>query len=111
VNAKIERANLDGSNRTILVTYDLLWPTGLAVDYPNERIYFADTKKGTIETINLDGSDRQIVKTFGRSKLTFVLQNLSLKRHKIKQILPPPGSLVLCSDIDVAVAVYTPYVG
>ena len=70
INAKIEMANLDGSNRMILVTYDLLWPTGLAIDYPNDRIYFADTKKGTIETVNLDGGDRQVVKTFspGRSK-------------------------------------------
>ncbi|XP_064646344.1 low-density lipoprotein receptor-related protein 1-like isoform X2 [Lineus longissimus] len=67
VNAKIEKANLDGSNRTTLVTYDLIWPTGLAIDYPNERLYFADTKKGTIETVNLDGSDRRIVKTFQRN--------------------------------------------
>lgn len=35
--AKIERANLDGSDRKILINTDLGWPNGLTLDYDTRR--------------------------------------------------------------------------
>ncbi|KAJ8320243.1 hypothetical protein KUTeg_001830 [Tegillarca granosa] len=62
--AKIESANLDGSGRKELVKDDIVWPNGLTVDYANDRIYWADTKKHVIETVDLQGRDRHIVQEF-----------------------------------------------
>lgn len=67
---KIESANLDGSNRKVLVSKDLLWPLGIAVDHANERIYWTDTKAHTVETSDFDGNDRKVVHIF-TSKLRF----------------------------------------
>ena len=41
---KIERAELDGSNRKVLVTKDLIWPNGLTVDKATSRILWADAR-------------------------------------------------------------------
>lgn len=35
--AKIERANLDGSDRKVLINTDLGWPNGLTLDYDTRR--------------------------------------------------------------------------
>lgn len=35
--AKIERANLDGSERKVLINTDLGWPNGLTLDYDTRR--------------------------------------------------------------------------
>lgn len=35
----------------------LCLPTGLAVDYFNERLYWADAKLSVIGSVRLDGSD------------------------------------------------------
>lgn len=61
VGAKIERANLDGSDRQTLVAERVEWPTGLAMDYANRRLYWADARRRTIETITLDGRNRHVV--------------------------------------------------
>ena len=60
-NAKIERANLDGSARTVLVNTSLAWPNGLTIDYDERRVYWGDAKLDRIETCRLDGSDRRVV--------------------------------------------------
>ena len=63
-NAKIESSRLDGSNRVLFVNQDVEWPAGLALDAPNQRLYWTDPKKRTIESITLDGKDRIKVRTF-----------------------------------------------
>lgn len=60
-------ASLDGSNKRALVQGGVEWPTGLAIDYPNQRLYWADHRKGTIETCSFDGTDRHIVRKFTNS--------------------------------------------
>ena len=37
VPAKIERAGMDGSNRITIVSKDLKWPNGIAIDYTTQR--------------------------------------------------------------------------
>jgi sugar lactone lactonase YvrE len=62
--ARIEVASMDGSGRKTLVGTSLLWPTGLAVDYPGRRLYWADPKTGSIESIRTDGTERVLIKRF-----------------------------------------------
>lgn len=59
-NPKIERAGMDASNRTVIISTNLTWPNGLAIDYHTERLYWADASIKTIEYGNFDGSGRQV---------------------------------------------------
>lgn len=46
---KIERADLDGTERVVLVNTSLGWPNGLALDYQQRTIYWGDAKTDRIE--------------------------------------------------------------
>ena len=58
---KIERANLDGTDRLVLVDSNLGWPNGLAVDMLGGRLYWGDAKTDHIETADLLGGDRRVL--------------------------------------------------
>lgn len=58
---KIERANLDGSDRLVLVNRSLGWLNGLALDFKEQKIYWGDAKEDKIEVVNMDGSNRQVL--------------------------------------------------
>ncbi|XP_054269003.1 low-density lipoprotein receptor-related protein 4 [Macrosteles quadrilineatus] len=64
-NPKIERIEMDGSNRLSIITESVFWPNGLTIDYTADRIYWADAKHHVIESAKLDGSDRRKVVTKG----------------------------------------------
>ena len=51
---KIERANLDGGNRMIIVQGDLKLPNGLVIDGASQRLFWADAGLGKIETSDLN---------------------------------------------------------
>ncbi|KAL9884451.1 LDL receptor related protein 4 [Glossina fuscipes fuscipes] len=57
-NPKIERAYMDGSQRQIIINKGVTWPNGLAIDYPSNKLYWADAKQHAIECSNFDGSER-----------------------------------------------------
>lgn len=57
-------ASMDGSQKRRLVTENVEFASGLAIDYPSRRLYWCDVRKSTIETVNLDGQDRQVVRKF-----------------------------------------------
>lgn len=59
-NPKIERAGMDASSRIVIISSNLTWPNGLAIDYQTQRLYWADAGMKTIEFGNFDGSDRQV---------------------------------------------------
>lgn len=59
-NPKIERAGMDASSRIVIISSNLTWPNGLAIDYETQRLYWADAGMKTIEYGNFDGSDRQV---------------------------------------------------
>lgn len=46
---KIERANLDGTDRMVLLNSSLGWPNGLAIDYSAGKLYWGDAKTDKIE--------------------------------------------------------------
>lgn len=66
-NAKIERANMDGSNRTVLVNSTIMsslglgakivWPNGLAIDYDTDTIYWVDANSDIMATMDLNGGN------------------------------------------------------
>uniref|UniRef100_A0A8D2LBK3 Prolow-density lipoprotein receptor-related protein 1 n=1 Tax=Varanus komodoensis TaxID=61221 RepID=A0A8D2LBK3_VARKO len=59
---KIERAWMDGSNRSIFITSKtVLWPNGLSLDIPGKVLYWVDAFYDRIEMVMLDGSERKIV--------------------------------------------------
>ncbi|VDK44235.1 unnamed protein product [Anisakis simplex] len=63
--AAIETSNLDGTERHTIALNAIYSPSSLSVDEPNNRLYWSDVEKGTIETITLTGKDRRIVKKYG----------------------------------------------
>jgi sugar lactone lactonase YvrE len=59
-NPKIERAGMDASDRLVIISSNLTWPNGLAIDYETQRLYWADAGTKVIEFGNFDGTDRQV---------------------------------------------------
>ena len=57
-NAKIERSDLSGNSRTILVSsaQGLVSPTTLAVDLSTQKLYWLDADAAKIGRMNFDGS-------------------------------------------------------
>ncbi|KAK0093543.1 hypothetical protein PV326_013307, partial [Microctonus aethiopoides] len=62
---KIERADMDGSNRVALITDSITWPNGLTIDYPTERIFWTDAKHRVIMSAKLDGTDKKKILSKG----------------------------------------------
>ncbi|CAH2009921.1 unnamed protein product [Acanthoscelides obtectus] len=71
---RIETAFMDGYKRKVLINTGILWPTGLAIDHPTSRLYWADPKTMTIESILFDGTDRHTVKHFEAGIKPFKLE-------------------------------------
>ncbi|XP_014473900.1 PREDICTED: protein cueball [Dinoponera quadriceps] len=60
----IERSNLDGSNRTIVINENLYEPLSVTIDHTEQKLYWADDGEGIhfkIERSNLDGSKRELL--------------------------------------------------
>lgn len=59
----IWRANLDGSEREMLVDFfdGLDWPVGIALDLPRGKMYWAELRNARIRRANLDGSDIETI--------------------------------------------------
>lgn len=60
-NPKLERSYMDGSERKILIKEGVFWPNGLTIDFPGQKIYWADAKQHVIESASFDGNDRRKV--------------------------------------------------
>lgn len=58
---KIERAGMDGSHRSAIVTTDVLWPNGLTIDFVTKRLFWVDAKLHLISSADYDGSNRRVV--------------------------------------------------
>nr|XP_006817538.1 PREDICTED: low-density lipoprotein receptor-related protein 1-like [Saccoglossus kowalevskii] len=62
---KIEKAGMDGSDREVIVSQNLMWPNGLTIDYATGRLFWTDGKLKLLESCDLAGKDRQVVKEIG----------------------------------------------
>ncbi|XP_041633656.1 low density lipoprotein receptor a [Cheilinus undulatus] len=56
--AKIEKAGLNGGDRTALVTDNIEWPNGITLDLLNQRLYWVDSKLHTLSSIDVQGGGR-----------------------------------------------------
>lgn len=57
----VERTSLEGKNRVIIASTNLVSPSGLTIDFTEDRLFWCDQRKGVVETAALDGSDRQVL--------------------------------------------------
>lgn len=70
----IMSASMDGMNVETFVDRGVEWATGLTIDHATQRLYWADYRKGSIETILLNGKGRHIVTQFrNRSECVYCL--------------------------------------
>lgn len=58
-DAHISRANLDGSNHSVLPIVPYGEPYGLAIDYETDRLYWFHTRPHFVRHSTLDGTDEQ----------------------------------------------------
>lgn len=54
-------SGMDGFKKQKLVQTNIEWASGLAIDQPTNRLYWADYRKSTIETCLLTGGDRHVI--------------------------------------------------
>ncbi len=59
--AKLERCNMDGTNRTRLVDYKLERPTAVALDLVKKLVYWADAYLDYIEMVDYNGKNRHTI--------------------------------------------------
>jgi hypothetical protein len=59
--AKIEKASMDGENRTVIIDTDLVWPNGLTIDHAQQILYWTDNSRRRIERSDIDGSNRRTI--------------------------------------------------
>lgn len=57
---RIEKSWMDGSNRRIFVTSNMLWPNGLTLDHSTSTMYWCDAYYDHIEKIHLNGTGRMV---------------------------------------------------
>ncbi|XP_048518119.1 low-density lipoprotein receptor-related protein 1 [Dendroctonus ponderosae] len=57
----LERADLDGSNRTALVELKIVFPHGVCVDYATKYVYWADSYMDYVEKVDYYGNNRKSV--------------------------------------------------
>ncbi|XP_039257073.2 low-density lipoprotein receptor-related protein 4-like isoform X1 [Styela clava] len=59
---KIERIGMDGTNRSIIISKDLVWPNGLTIDEEQNLLIWGDAHIEVIESSDLLGGNRRILK-------------------------------------------------
>jgi len=61
----IEKASMDGTNRTVIHNTSLVWPNALTLDIPNQNLYWADASLDKIEKSGVDGTNRMLLARSG----------------------------------------------
>lgn len=57
----VERASLEGKERAVVASTNLVSPSGLTIDFTEDRLFWCDQRTGLVETAALDGSDRRVL--------------------------------------------------
>ncbi|RXG54075.1 Prolow-density lipoprotein receptor-related protein 1 [Armadillidium vulgare] len=57
---KIIKVGLDGKGSKVIINENIVWPNGLALDYPAKRIFWVDANLDKIESSNYEGKNRKI---------------------------------------------------
>ena len=80
---KIERAEMDSSNRRVIIRKNIHWPNGLTIDYSAEKIYWTDANLYYIDKANYDGTNRESIFRSSRQCLLGHPFALTLYENKI----------------------------
>ena len=62
---RIEKASMDGTNRTIVHNTSLVWPNALTLDISTQTLYWADANLDKIERSNVNGGGRVVLAQAG----------------------------------------------
>lgn len=57
----VESASLEGKSRVVIASTNLVSPSGLTIDFTEDRLFWCDLRRGAVETAALDGSHRQVL--------------------------------------------------
>lgn len=57
----MESVSLEGKDRVVIASTNLVSPTGLTIDFTEDRLFWCDQRRGLVETAALDGSDRRVL--------------------------------------------------
>ena len=58
---RIERADMDGTNRRVITRYGLLYPNGLTLDVSRNWLYWIDTTYGKLEVYEFPSNTRRTI--------------------------------------------------
>ena len=58
---KIEKSNMDGTDRRTIVSFRLTWVNSLALDFKNKLLYWCDAWLDLIERVDFQGNNRVVV--------------------------------------------------
>ena len=59
-SGKIFRTTMAGTMRSIIIENDLKQPSGLALDYTDQKLYWTDAVREKIERADYDGKNREV---------------------------------------------------
>lgn len=69
-NCRIEKASLDGRNRVVIVHNGLSRVFSLTVDKTNNRLFWADHVRQTLESCSYDGTNRRVIRRMNSVPIT-----------------------------------------
>ncbi|XP_065930463.1 low-density lipoprotein receptor-related protein 4 isoform X3 [Magallana gigas] len=72
-NPRIERASLDGQDRVVIVYRGILRVVSLTVDTDNDKLYWADHDRQTLEGCDYDGSNRRVIRRMNEVPLSSLI--------------------------------------
>lgn len=58
---KIEKANMDGTARQVLVSSRIVWINAISLDLKNKVLYWCDARLDKIEKVDFEGNNRKVV--------------------------------------------------
>ena len=61
---KIERTNMDGTGRVVLVRFRLAWVNAIFLDIKNKHLYWFEARMKRVERIDFDGNNRRPIVIF-----------------------------------------------
>lgn len=69
-NSRIEKASLDGQDRVVIVHKGLSRVLALTVDLDNNKLYWVDYGRHTLEGCDYDGANRRVIRRINHISMT-----------------------------------------